>query len=107
MFSVHKFEISERNMYVRRFLPTYMYGGKSLPAKEINRYRNKIAVAYPLAIKGHIWKPFASYEAFYDQGSGWTRNRAWTGITVPSTSMCRFSRPTCGKTQTESKTSAT
>ena len=25
MFSVHKFEISERNMYVRRFLPTYMY----------------------------------------------------------------------------------
>src|ERR1043166_2828081 len=83
MFSVHKFEISERNMYVRRFLPTYMYGGKSLPEKEINRYRNKIAVAYPLAVKGHIWKPFASYEAFYDQGSGWTKNRAWTGITVP------------------------
>src|SRR5580704_3334244 len=27
MFSVHKFEISERNMYVRRFLPTYMYAG--------------------------------------------------------------------------------
>ena len=25
MFSIHKFEISERNMYVRRFLPTYMY----------------------------------------------------------------------------------
>src|ERR1700730_1969830 len=44
MFSVHKFEISERNMYVRRFLPTYMYAGKSLPAKEINRYRNRIAV---------------------------------------------------------------
>jgi hypothetical protein len=83
MFSVHKFEISERNMYVRRFLPTYMYGGKSLPEKEINRYRNKIAVAYPLAVKGRIWKPFASYEAFYDQGSGWTKNRAWTGVTVP------------------------
>src|SRR3984893_4276726 len=63
MFSIHKFEISERNMYVRRFLPTYTYGGKSLPAKEVNRYRNKIAVAYPLAIKGHIWKTFASYEA--------------------------------------------
>jgi hypothetical protein len=83
MFSVHKFEISERNMYVRRFLPTYMYGGKSLPEKEINRYRNRIAVAYPLAVRGHIWKPFASYEAFYDQGSGWTKNRAWTGVTVP------------------------
>jgi hypothetical protein len=83
MFSVHKFEISDRNMYVRRFLPTYMYVGRSLPAKEINRYRNRIAVAYPLPVKGHIWRPFASYEAFYDQGSGWTKNRAWTGVTVP------------------------
>jgi hypothetical protein len=83
MFSVHRFEISERNMYVRRFDPTYMYLGRSLPAREINRYRNKIAVAHPLAVNGHIWKPFASYEAFYDQGSGWSKNRAWTGVTVP------------------------
>jgi hypothetical protein len=82
-FSIRKFEISERNMYVRRFLPTYTDDRRSLPAKEINRYRNRIAVAYPLAVKGHIWKPFASYEAFYDQGSGWTKNRAWTGVTVP------------------------
>jgi hypothetical protein len=74
MFSIHKFEISERNMYVRRFLSTNT---------EINRYRNRIAIAYPLAVGGHIWKPFASYEAFYDQGSGWTKNRAWTGVTVP------------------------
>jgi hypothetical protein len=42
-----------------------------------------MAVAYPLAFKGRIWKPFASYEAFYDQGSGWTKNRVWTGVTVP------------------------
>jgi Protein of unknown function (DUF2490) len=83
MFSVHKFEISERNMYVRRFLPTYMYLGRSLPAKEINRYRNRISVAHPLPVKGRIWKPFASYEAFYDQGSGWTKNRVWSGVTVP------------------------
>jgi hypothetical protein len=82
-FSIRKFEISERNMYVSRFLPTYTDARRSLPAKEINRYRNRIAVAYPLAVKGHIWKPFASYEAFYDQGSGWTKNRAWTGVTVP------------------------
>src|SRR6202045_5254798 len=27
MFSVHKFEISERNMHVGRFLPTYFLGG--------------------------------------------------------------------------------
>jgi len=72
-FSIHKFEISDRNMYVRRFLaPT-----------DINRYRNQIAVAHPLNVQGHVWKPFASYEAFYDQGSGWTKNRAWTGVTVP------------------------
>jgi Protein of unknown function (DUF2490) len=83
MFSIHKFEISERNMYVRRFLPTYRFGGSLLPAKEINRYRNRIAVAHPLAVKSHIWKPFASYEAFYDQGSGWTKNRVWTGVTLP------------------------
>jgi hypothetical protein len=82
-FSIRKFEISERNMYVSRFLPTYTDARRSLPAKEINRYRNRIAVAHPLAVKGHIWKPFASYEAFYDQGSGWTKNRVWTGVTVP------------------------
>ena len=74
MFSVHGFEISERNMYVRRFLSTN---------SEINRYRNRIAVAHPIAVKGQIWKPFASYEAFYDQGTGWTKNRVWTGVTVP------------------------
>jgi hypothetical protein len=73
MFSIHKFEISDRNMYVRRFLPT----------NEINRYRNRIAVAHPLAVKHHIWKPFTSYEAFHDQGSGWTKNRVWAGVTVP------------------------
>jgi Protein of unknown function (DUF2490) len=83
MFSIHKFEISERNMYVRRFLPTYSYVGSSLPAKEINRYRTRIAVAHPLTVKDHIVKPFASYEAFYDQGSGWTKNRVWAGVTVP------------------------
>jgi len=82
-FSFHSFEISDRNMYVSRFLPTYEYAGRSLPAREINRYRNRIAIAHPLVVKGQIWKPFASYEAFYDQGSGWTKNRAWTGVTLP------------------------
>ena len=73
VFSIHKFEISQRNMYVRRFTP----------GDDINRYRNRIQVAHPLGVKGHIWKPFALYEAYYDQGSGWTKNRAWTGVTVP------------------------
>jgi hypothetical protein len=73
MFAVHKLEISDRNMYVRRFLPN----------SEINRYRTRARVAYPLAVKGRTWKPFLSYEAFYDQGSGWTKNRVWSGVTVP------------------------
>jgi hypothetical protein len=73
MFSIRKFEISNRNMYVRRFVSN----------SDINRYRNRTAVAHPLRVKGHTVKPFASYEAFYDQGSGWTKNRVWTGVTVP------------------------
>src|SRR6202049_1300606 len=79
-FSFHKFEVSDRNMYVRRFLPT----------SEINRYRNRIAVAHPLTVKAHTVKPFASYEAFYDQGSGWTKNRVWTGVTVPVSRYVSF-----------------
>ena len=80
MFSIHKFEISDRNMYVRRFLSN----------KETNRYRNKIELTYPLAVKGHIWKPFAAYEAFYDQGSGWTKNRVRAGVTVPLAKQVSF-----------------
>jgi hypothetical protein len=73
-FSIHAFEISDRNMYVRRFRPT----------DEINRYRHQIKIAHPVAVNGRIWKPFASFEAFYDQGNGgWTRNRVMAGATVP------------------------
>ena len=76
-FSLRKLEISERNMYVRRFLQT----------GDIDRYRQKIAIAHPLMVDGHIWKPFASFEAFYDRGNGgngrWTRNRVMAGATVP------------------------
>ena len=62
-------------MYVRRFLPT----------DDINRYRQRIAIAYPLAVNGRIWKPFASYEAFYDwrNGGGWNKNRVGLGVTLP------------------------
>ncbi len=88
-FSIGKFEIADRNMYVRRFRPT----------DEINRYRHRIGVAYPLAVDGHIWKPFANYEVFYDQGNGgWTRNRISAGATLQSRSTCRSSHPTSGTT---------
>ena len=72
-FSIRKFEIADRNMYVRRFLPT----------DDINRYRQRILIAYPLAVNGRIWKPFASYEAFYDSPKGWNKNRVGLGVTVP------------------------
>jgi len=80
-FSVRRLEISERNMYVRRFLST----------GDINRYRNRVQASYPLAVDGHMVKPFASYEGFYErQSGGWTRNRVWTGVTVPLTKQVAF-----------------
>ena len=63
-FAIRKLEISARNMYVRRFRPT--------PADDINRYRGRIAIAHPLAVQGRIWKPFASYETFYERRVGGT-----------------------------------
>lgn len=73
-FSMGRFEISDRNMYVRRFRLT----------DEINRYRHRIGVAHPLAINGRIWKAFASYEAFYErQNGGWNRDRVAAGVTLP------------------------
>jgi hypothetical protein len=74
-FSVRRFEISARNMYVRRFRPA--------PADDTNRYRGRIGIAHPLTVQGHIWKPFASYETFYERTAGWNRNRLWTGVTLP------------------------
>jgi len=73
-FSVHAFEIADRNMYVRRFRP----------ADEINRYRQQIRIAHPVPVNGRIWKPFVSYEAFYERANGgWNRDRVMAGATVP------------------------
>ena len=73
-FSVRGFEISDRNMYVRRFRPT----------DEINRYRQRIGIAHPLTVGGQTWKPFANYEGFYErQNGGWNRNRISAGVTLP------------------------
>jgi hypothetical protein len=75
-FAVRKFEISARNMYVRRFRPA--------PADDSNRYRGRIGIAHPLAVKGRTWKPYASYEAYFDHhNGGWNKDRIWTGVTVP------------------------
>jgi len=74
-FAVRRFEISGRNMYVRRFRPA--------PADDMNRYRGRIGIAHPLAVHGRILKPFASYEAFYEPKAGWNRERIWSGVTLP------------------------
>ena len=75
-FSLRKFEISVRNMYVRRFRPG--------PADDLNRYRGRLLIAHPLAVLGRSWKPFASYETYYDGGGGgWDKDRIWAGVTLP------------------------
>jgi hypothetical protein len=74
-FAVRKLEISVRNMYVRRFRPN--------PASDINRYRGRVAIAYPLSVQGRVVKPFASYETYYERAGGWNRDRIWSGVTVP------------------------
>ena len=74
-FAVRKFEISGRNMYVRRFRPA--------PVDDTNRYRGRISIAHPLAVQGRTWKPFASYETYYERDGGWNRERIWTGVTLP------------------------
>jgi hypothetical protein len=73
--SIRRFEISARNMYVRRFRPN--------PLDDTDRYRGRIAVAHPVAVQGRVWKPFASYETYYERNGGWNRDRIWSGITLP------------------------
>ena len=73
-FPIRAFEISSRSMFVRRFRPT----------DDINRYRQRIGIAYAVPVNGHIWKPFATYEAFYERrNSGWNRDRVIAGVTLP------------------------
>jgi hypothetical protein len=74
---IHKFEISARNMYVRRF--------REGAADDIDRYRGRIGIAHPLKVAGRTVKPFASYESFYEHKGGWNRDRIWSGVTVPLT----------------------
>jgi Protein of unknown function (DUF2490) len=73
-FFIRAFEISSRSMFVRRFRPT----------DDINRYRQRIGIAHSLRVNGQIWRPFATYEAFYERSnSGWNRDRVIAGVTLP------------------------
>jgi hypothetical protein len=82
-FSLRKFRISVRNMYVRRFLPG--------SADDINRYRGRVMISHPLAVQHQIWQPFAAYETYYDGGgAGWSKDRVWTGVTLPLMKQVSF-----------------
>ena len=82
-FSIQKLELSARNMYVRRF--------REAPAQDMGRYRGKIGLAYPLAVAGQVWKPFAAYEAFYEKsGGGWNKDRVSGGVTLPLGKLAWF-----------------
>jgi hypothetical protein len=56
----------------------------------MNRYRGRIAIAHPVAVHGRTWKPFASYETYYERNGGWNRDRVSTGITLPLTNRVLF-----------------
>jgi hypothetical protein len=81
-FPIRKFEMSVRGMYVRRFRPA--------PADDSNRYRVRIGIARPMVTGGHVWKPFASYESFYEPIGGWNRERVWSGVTLQLTKKVFF-----------------
>ena len=82
-FPVRKFEISVRNMYVRRFRPN--------AAGDLNRYRGRLLIAHPLKVRGSSWKPFASWETYYDGGGGgWNKDRIWAGVTLPLMKQVSF-----------------
>jgi Protein of unknown function (DUF2490) len=74
-FHIRTLEMSVRGMYVRRFRPA--------PLETITRYRGRIMIAHPLAVGGHRWKPFASYETNYEADAGLNRDRLWAGVTLP------------------------
>jgi hypothetical protein len=81
--SVHHFDIAVRNMYVRRF--------RGAPAEDSDRYRGRILIAHALKVSGSSWKPFASYETYYDEGGGgWDKDRIWTGVTLPVVKQVAF-----------------
>jgi len=82
-YSVRKLELSARNMYVRRF--------RQGAADDINRYRGRLGIAYPVAVAGSVWKPFADYEAYSDGGGGgWDKHRVLSGVTLPVTKRVLF-----------------
>jgi hypothetical protein len=98
-FPIRKFEMSVRGMYVRRLRPA--------PADDSNRYRVRIGIARPMVTGGHVWKPFASYESFYEPAVGGTESECGRASRCNSRRRCFFSPRTCGKPAITAETSTT
>jgi hypothetical protein len=65
--TVHGFTMSDGNMYVRRFTPI----------GDVNRYRNKLFIARPLAVGGYRLIPFIFDEVYHDFAPGRWLRRNW------------------------------
>ena len=99
MFSIHKFEISERNMYVRRFLP-------AMPMKSIAiaiGSRSRIP-SWLKATSGNLSRPT---KLFTTREADGRKTESGLASRCRLRTMCRFSRRTCLKALRELKTSTT
>ena len=74
-FSVRKFEISGRNMYVRRFRPA--------PATIRTVTAEKLRSRIPSRFEGASGSLLPHTKPIYEQDGGWNRERIWTGVTLP------------------------
>jgi hypothetical protein len=73
--SWRNFNLSDRNMYVRRFIAT----------GDINRYRNRIYVSYPVSAGSYRCALFIFDEVYHDFASGPWLRRNWIvgGVDMP------------------------
>ena len=69
---------------IRDLRPQHVCQKVSSDAMKSTAIASESAIAHPLAVDGHIWKPFANYEAFYERANGgWNRDRVMAGVTLP------------------------
>src|SRR6516164_8953003 len=73
----HRFLLSDRNMYVRRFTP---FG-------DFDRYRNRVYVSHPVTIERYKMTPFIFYEVYHDFQQGPWPRRSWyvAAVAMPIT----------------------
>ena len=75
-FAVRKFEISGRNMYVRRFRPDSSRRYQSLSRSSFDR-------ASPHRSRPHLEAFCLIRNLSMSSDGGWNRDRVWSGVTLP------------------------